>query len=780
MRSAPETPRPLMSVEEELSTLYQGGHAEDIENSVFRPLFDELWATAPCVSGPTGLFLPYGRVYGDCGHIESAICECDSPLTLALVRDRQHAILRRAVERVRDRGPAITLGNSNYSGVLGAEGGTWGSHENYFIRRPPASLVPAIVPFLATRLYAGSGGVTATGQFAASARMIYITRLSGGNTTHERALNGDSRNEPLTGLAGCYRYHGIAADGHRSQWNLALQTGATWLVLQVLTHGPRAEARLASIVGPPTLRNWITRAKRYNVLQVGSRGPRVALQVIATQRTYHAEAAAFVARWPGDPPEWLPWVLEAWGATLDAWARGDVDWLAQRCDAFTKFKLWAGMLAAERADWSALATDSTLRASLTLAGQKYHEFTEPNNPFDQLDRAGVLRHRVGPEILPGEEPEPYVPEVATRAQARARLIVARKGDRQLRVDWASAEDERHQKQLLLQHPFATEFVERARATAAPSSAQVRNVLMADSMLYDVFQEYLLGRYETASVLLDRYWALAERNPAHCGPNYFRYRAWVQARRGCLDGLDYLHQWETQQGRSLKLLADSGVALRFQGLVPPAAMQSWVEEVSEVLIFSTEIAASDTDCDSIRTSRAAFWVYHGPLDQAATELGVLRRRAGRSFQDPRLTARVLCTLGEACRRQGRLISAARAFRQAERLYHAGRNAGERAELALTGLARTACRSSNALRYLAEVRATQEQLLHHVGLVRTMLLEVRRGIDADTAASHRRRILHHRERVPALAACDVLGRILDHWDAWRGGEAPRGEPAADWGL
>jgi hypothetical protein len=97
-----------------------------------------------------------------------------------------------------------------------------------------------------------------------------------------------------------------------------------------------------------------------------------------------------------------------------------------------------------------------------------------------------------------------------------------------------------------------------------------------------------------------------------------------------------------------------------------------------------------------------------------------------------------------------------------------------------LARTTCRSSNALRYLAEVRATQEQLLHHVGLVRTMLLEVRRGIDADTEASHRRRILHHRERVPALAACDVLGRILDHWDAWRGGESFRGEPAADWGL
>ena len=39
------------------------------------------------------------------------------------------------------------------------------------------------------------------------------------------------------------------------------------------------------------------------------------------------------------PAAWMPGTLEAWQATLDAYERGDREWLATRMDAFAKYEI---------------------------------------------------------------------------------------------------------------------------------------------------------------------------------------------------------------------------------------------------------------------------------------------------------------------------------------------------------------------------------------------------------------------------------------------------------
>ena len=68
-------------------------------------------------------------------------------------------------------------------------------------------------------------------------------------------------------------------------------------------------------------------------------------------------------------------------------------------------------------------------SELTLLDHDYHAISEPGSIFDRLEASGTLNHRVGPKVGPGEEPEPYVPDVATRAKPRARFIRLPQRDR---------------------------------------------------------------------------------------------------------------------------------------------------------------------------------------------------------------------------------------------------------------------------------------------------------------------------------------------------------------
>ena len=170
------------------------------------------------------------------------------------------------------------------------------------------------------------------------------------------------------------------------------------------------------------LRNSVALLQRLNRLTVAGEPWRVDAMVIDTQRLYLEAARRYVASLD-TPPPWMPRMLRDWDDTLTAWERLDHSWLAERLDAFAKFELFSAVMREAGHDWQSLPQRRDLFCELALLNQSYHEFCNPASVFAQLESAGLLQHRVGPQILPGTEPEPFVPETGTRRELGRGLSV---------------------------------------------------------------------------------------------------------------------------------------------------------------------------------------------------------------------------------------------------------------------------------------------------------------------------------------------------------------------
>ena len=339
-----------------------------------------------------------------------------SPYALADMVTRQQALAARAVAELKDRfSVELIVANNNHSGRLRDGAATWGAHENYLVGRPPAELADRLLPFLVSRVYGGAGGLWhPTGDFLAGARVSFLQTDVGGGTTERRAVFSTARQEPLLGPrpAG-FRCHLILGDGHRSAFNLALHCGATALVLGAVQHDPDTVWPLPRVAGADHRRFWLTAARRFNRLAGPGESPRVAPLALDVQRFYLGRARRFAQTLRPHP--WADRLLADWQQTLDRMAAGDNDWLSVRLDAWIKHRLYGQWLREHGRGWHDLVRMPHLFDALVLLDQNYHEFANPANVFDQMDRAGLLAQRVGSGVAPGDEAEPFVPETATRA-----------------------------------------------------------------------------------------------------------------------------------------------------------------------------------------------------------------------------------------------------------------------------------------------------------------------------------------------------------------------------
>ena len=459
----------LFGIEEECLTTVVGdadGRRVPLAVARFLSRMSEL---APTLPGPSGIMNPYGRVYEDCGsHVEMASAECDSPYELALLVERQHELVGRALARLEEEGLPLRLAANNHSGLLTPKSTCWGSHDNYLCHLHPRNMTRLVLPFLVTRVYAGAGGVRFdSGEFVCGVRPLFMRRVSDGGTTGgSRAIHSVGREEHHAGRQRrLYRYHGLLADGHRSQFNLALLVGATALTLRTIeTDGARLGARLDELDAIRPEPDWMERLHAYNRLAARGGPPAVHPDVLAIQRVYLEAAQRTAGRLDG-PPAWVPRLLEDWAATLDAYEEDDRDWLAARLDAYIKYELYGAVLAAGGHGWEDMRrTNRGLFRRLALLDQDYHSIAFEGSPFDQLERRGALRHRVGERVSPGGERDPWIPDTLTRAAARARFLRDhsdgwRADDGHATafcVDWASIRDRAGSRMASLDDPFATD------------------------------------------------------------------------------------------------------------------------------------------------------------------------------------------------------------------------------------------------------------------------------------------------------------------------------------
>ena len=451
--------RCLFSIEQECQTTVEATDgAAQISEALdrFLEIFGRL---APSLPGDGGLFNAYGRVYVDINHhLEFSAIECDSPYVLAQMVETQYQLATRATAKLERSGWKLLLVNNNHSGLLRTRTAFWGTHENYLIDGPAQDLAELTLPFLVTRLYGGAGGVLfPTAEFLAGTRPLAMELPTGGHTTGNRAIYSTCREEHHMGPDPSQRrLHLILGDGHRSQFNLALQLGATSLALKAIQSDPELEGQLQDVTLQRRGESWVGTLQRLNKLASPGQPPRVDPSVVEVQRIYLDAARRSVAAM-SDPQDWMPRILEDWQSTLDAYERSDRPWLASRLDAFTKYEFYSHFLEDRGSSWAELVDDVEALSTLGLLDHDYHSISEPKSAFSDLEYRGLLSQRVGDPIEPGSEEEPYVPDVGTRARARARFIREHSNRSDLIMTWDRVFERSSQRVRTLFDPFAKAY-----------------------------------------------------------------------------------------------------------------------------------------------------------------------------------------------------------------------------------------------------------------------------------------------------------------------------------
>jgi hypothetical protein len=196
--------------------------------------------------------------------------------------------------------------------------------------------------------------------------------------------------------------------------------------------------------------------RKFNVLAPLGQSLRVDPLAIRVQRLYLSGARRFADTLQA-LPTWVPRLFNDWEQTLDALASDDQPWLASRLDPWIKYELFTVFLQEQGHTWQDLRRHEHLFYDLALLNQNYHEFCNPDSPFAQLERAGVLNHRMCQPIPVGTEQEPFVPDTTTRARARARFLREHCAAPSLVMDWDAVYDTGSLRRRPLADPFAQEY-----------------------------------------------------------------------------------------------------------------------------------------------------------------------------------------------------------------------------------------------------------------------------------------------------------------------------------
>jgi hypothetical protein len=735
---------------------------------------------APSVPATSGVFNGYAKIYCDVGHIEIAVVEVDSPYLLTSVVERVQCLAGQTLQSLAEEGTRLLLANNNHSGLLENECPVWGDHENYLVEQHPTTFGEQILPFLVTRIYGGSGGVLhPTGSYLAAVRPICMALPVGGGTTEMRAIHSTSREEHHMGRSpGKFRYHLILGDGHRSQFNLALQFGATALAIKAILSDARLR-REVSALRREFGDDWVAALKRLNVLAPPGQPIRIDPLIIKTQRVYLEGARRYAASLE-DGPAWIDRLLTDWEDTLAAYERLDHAWLAARLDAFAKYQYLTAALHDAGVSWAELPGRRPMFCELALLDHSYHEFCNPESAFDRLEAAGALRHRVCDRIEPGQEDEPYVPETGTRARARARFIRDNQHREDVALDWSWAQDMSGNQRAYLRDPFAAEFGPW-ESTPTPEPRGSRRHLV-QSYMEHVLHAYDAGRFEEAATLVDEIQTFCRRLGIRTQQRVARYNAWLRARTGQTDGAACLDQLYRGQAVTWSTVLDYCNVYRYgEGLRPSLQkMDVWLQRGKQLLESTAVGQTTPDDAAVFREHAAATLIRNSRVEEAFEMLESCRQDGFFDTCSVRLKARLLAVLGEAHRVLGNTQDAMPLLVEAHQLQSEHGFHGQMAFFTLPALAKCETARTRAKRRIAEAIQIQKRHRDRLGLTTTQLLQARLIGDVARTAGNKRQVTGFRDQLPALRACPLLAKILEKWDGWVAGEPLEGEDDPFWGV
>lgn len=320
------------------------------------------------------------RLYVDHAHPEYSSPEVTNPLDIVLWEKAGEDVMRRGAElaaQIPDTRPIVLYKNN-----IDNKGASYGSHENYLMRRdvPFDQIVEHLTPFFVTRqVFTGAGRV---GQhqdgrvhaFQISQRADYFEVGVGLETTLKRPII-NTRDEPHADPKKYRRLHVIIGDANCSETAIYLKHGTTSLVLAMIEAG--FIGRSLAIASPvkavhdishdPTLTHKVELADGRTV---------TALEL---QGEYLQLAKEFVAREGSD--EQTDDVLARWESVLDRLARDPME-CVRELDWVAKLALLERYRERDSLDWD--------HAKLHLVDLQYHDIRLHKGLYHQLVRSGRM------------------------------------------------------------------------------------------------------------------------------------------------------------------------------------------------------------------------------------------------------------------------------------------------------------------------------------------------------------------------------------------------------
>lgn len=320
------------------------------------------------------------RLYVDHAHPEYSSPEVTNPLDIVLWEKAGEDVMRRGAElaaQIPDTRPIVLYKNN-----IDNKGASYGSHENYLMRRdvPFDQIVEHLTPFFVTRqVFTGAGRV---GQhqdgrvhaFQISQRADYFEVGVGLETTLKRPII-NTRDEPHADPKKYRRLHVIIGDANCSETAIYLKHGTTSLVLAMIEAG--FIGRSLAIASPvkavhdishdPTLTHKVELADGRTV---------TALEL---QGEYLELAKEFVAREGSD--EQTDDVLARWESVLDRLARDPME-CVRELDWVAKLALLERYRERDSLDWD--------HAKLHLVDLQYHDIRLHKGLYHQLVRSGRM------------------------------------------------------------------------------------------------------------------------------------------------------------------------------------------------------------------------------------------------------------------------------------------------------------------------------------------------------------------------------------------------------
>lgn len=427
---------------------------EEIARYLFRPIVE--WGRS------SNVFLPNGsRLYLDVGsHPEYATAECDS-LTDLLTQDRAgEALMIDLLKKAQNALAADGLGGRIHmvKNNTDAAGNSYGSHENFLIRRTLDfnRLTTVLLPFLVTRqLLVGAGAIIpqqssfapdedanrSAMMFGLSARSDVMWEGLSSATTRSRPII-NARDEPHADAEKYRRLHVIVGDSSMSTATSALKIGSAVLMLDLIEQGAR-------------------------IPENGLRHPVRDIRVVARDLT----GTARLERTDGTTTTPLGLLSDYRDRARTLVDKGDHS-LGEDGIADYVIDLWTRMLeAVEIQDFSAVDTEidwvmkkalidrAMARGSETITDPRvqrldiaYHDITPETGLFPKLERSGMAKNLVSEDARTTAKD---VPPATTRAAIRGEFVrAAHAARRDYTVDWVHLRlNDESGRAVALKNPF---------------------------------------------------------------------------------------------------------------------------------------------------------------------------------------------------------------------------------------------------------------------------------------------------------------------------------------